>query len=350
MGTGYWRAHLIEASQTTLDGNVAAYQGHVPVGAVWRWHGRAFTLREPVSQDEPVPMQLAVGAERASRSLRRIFGRTEFGLSFDKTDAQAPSGPVIEVTDGRRSYRASVVRRVIERGQPVLANLLMFDGDMPPADADLKLIAAKGFDGLPDAPRQAAPRGSSAGVYAAAMVLTPDGPKRADALREGDLVLDRDRGPVPIVSARARRMTGARFFAMPHLRPLILRVPFRGLAPLANAHPVPPHQTVVLRHRLLRPPFDLREVLVEARDLADAGLAAPALSLAHADFIELELPQHGILTIDGALMGSRLPGGCRPGADPGPGADAALPARRFLSRQEAAIAIGRIAGPAPGPH
>ena len=48
-------------------------------------------------------------------------------------------------------------------------------------------------------------------------------------LREGDMVQTKDNGAQEIVLKCARRMTGARMFAMPHLRPIRIRMGALGV-------------------------------------------------------------------------------------------------------------------------
>lgn len=344
---GHWRAHLIGAEQTFLDGVPARYAGHLPEGALWRWEGAAVRLAEPLAAEPAETLSRAVGARHARVGLMRVFGRSDFGRSLAQEPVEALSGPAIEVTDGRRRYRATLIARDPEAAGADAGPLLMFTDGIPRAGTDCRFLRASGLaETVPR--RRVRAAGHAAGFHAAAVLTTPTGPRAAGALREGDLVLTRDAGALPVARIRRRRMTGARFFAMPHLRPLAMRRPLAGLTATPPDRPLAPHQPLVLRHRLVRRVYGAREVLIEARDLADAGLAAPLLSLAHAEFVEIGFDRHVVLEADGLLMGSALPPGCRPGAPlPETPAEAeaelaARPARRFLTRAEAAVLIGRI--------
>ena len=59
-------------------------------------------------------------------------------------------------------------------------------------------------------------------------VQTPQGPRLVEELREGDHVQTKDDGAQEIQWIGSRRMTGARLFAMPRLRPIRIRAGAEG--------------------------------------------------------------------------------------------------------------------------
>jgi hypothetical protein len=141
------------------------------------------------------------------------------------------------VTDGLQSYTVTVIE--IDSGGPPL---LMFLDEIPPQNTDMWVVH-HALDRVQDATSPA-----SGGVICftpGTRIETPEGPRPVEELHEGDRVQTRDSGAQEIRWIGCRRMTGARLFAMPRLRPVRLRagalggdVPARGdLYPPAAARP-----------------------------------------------------------------------------------------------------------------
>ena len=106
------------------------------------------------------------------------------------------------------------------------------------------------------------------------LIDTPAGPRPVEALRPGDRVLTRDDGAQELLWVGSRRMSGARLYALPHLRPVRLGAVRLGavrlragafglLRPAADLLVSPQHRLLV-RGAAARALFNEPEVLVQA--------------------------------------------------------------------------------------
>ncbi|MEL7133593.1 MAG: Hint domain-containing protein, partial [Pseudomonadota bacterium] len=118
-------------------------------------------------------------------------------------------------------------------------------------------------------------------------------------LREGDSVQTQDSGAQEILWVGSRRMTGARLFAMPHLRPVRLE---RGA--LGGEHPrhplvVSPDHRILVKGAVARELFNTPEVLVAAKDLVNGQSITVAQRQREVTYVHLLLPRHEILRANG---------------------------------------------------
>ena len=241
MKTGSQGTFVISWSQTETDGIKAAPLDILAVGVPWRWSG------VPVRLDAPQAVLVLDGAEgaselrrRAARMVRRLVGSAVGQDRAEKESDLDPDCPdqSFIVTDGLRSYTITLIA-VPDTG----ALLLMVMGDMPPPDRDLWVMRMS----IDRAEATAGAR-SAGGVICFTpdtLLDTPEGPRPIRSLRPGDRLLTRDNGPQEVLWIGHRRMTGARLYAMPHLRPIRLRS-----GALGQGRP-DPDLSVGPQHRLL---------------------------------------------------------------------------------------------------
>ena len=219
MGTGTPGTFVISWAQTEIDGLRGAPVSALEPGALWRWQGEAVRVD---GSSQIMALDGALGQEelheRAARAARRMFGvslppvRPQRGCGFDESD----EGQSFAVTDGRQAYQVTLID-VAEIARP----LLMFAGRMPPRGADLWI--ARGIDAEPRLNRIT---DSPTGVICftpGTRLRTPEGDRLVEELVEGDRIETKDGGAQDIVWIGARRMSGARLFAMPELRPVRIR-------------------------------------------------------------------------------------------------------------------------------
>ena len=139
MKTGPRGTFVISWSQTEVDGLKAAPIDMLSVGASWRWTGEA------VRVDGQADLLILEGPEgeaemrqRAARMVRRLVGAA-IGGATRADDGDDTAEEVIDrgfiVTDGRQTHTVTVIP-VPDTG----ARLLMFVGDIPPADTDLWVV------------------------------------------------------------------------------------------------------------------------------------------------------------------------------------------------------------------
>ena len=139
-------------------------------------------------------------------------------------------------------------------------------------------------------------------------ITTEDGPKKIEDIGPGDRVMTRDNGPQEVVWIGHRRMSGARFFALPGERPIRIRQGgLQGAGPYEDLV-VAPDQRILRRDRRARVLWDEAEVLVRACDL----LGQPGVSIDHqlteTFYINLMLDNHEVIWANGMEVESFHPG------------------------------------------
>ena len=222
MVTGFRGTFVISWSQTEVDGVKGAAIDLLSVGATWRWHGEAVRI------DGTADLLRLEGAEgqaemrqRAARMVKRLVGSAigktpvEAVTADLPQDDEAPDQGFI-VTDGVQSFALTIIP-VPDSG----TRILMAFGDVPPAGRDLWVVRTS-----IDRGRVSAGGREGGGVICftpGTRIATPTGPRLIQTLQPGDLVLTKDDGPQPVIWTGERRMSGARLYAMPHLRPIRFR-------------------------------------------------------------------------------------------------------------------------------
>ncbi|WP_225026762.1 Hint domain-containing protein [Xinfangfangia pollutisoli] len=298
MGTGLRATFVISWSQTEVDGFQALSPDALTVGAAWRWTGAAVRI------DAPGDVLLLEGAEggadirrRAARMVQRLIG-VAVGSAEDARPemaplaAEEPPEQSFVVTDGLKSHIVTILP-VPDSG----ARLLMFMGEVPPEGRDLWIVRTQ-----IDRSGGAAGSRASGGVICFApgtRILTPSGLCAVESLREGDLVQTRDNGPQQILWTGSRRMTGARLYAMPHLRPIRFREGAFGTGrPDADLLVSPQHRLLV-RGATARALFNTDEVLVAAEDLVNDTTVLVDKMLREVTYHHLLLDRHDIVFANG---------------------------------------------------
>ena len=295
MGTGVKATFVISWSQTEVDGVTAATLDMLTVGAAWRWTGNA------VRVDAPGGVLLLEGAEgaadmrqRAARMVQRLIG-VAVGTGDRAEGREEPEelpDQCFIVTDGLQSYNVTILP-VPDSG----ARLLMFLGTPPPADRDLWIVRAQ-----IDRSGGAAGDRAGGGVICftpGTRILTPDGPRPIDGLRPGDLIQTKDNGPQEILWRGSRRMTGARLYAMPHLRPIRFRAGALGQDRPEDDLWVSPQHRMLLRGPAAQALFNSAEVLVAAEDLVNDQSIAVDLAAREVTYIHLLLDRHNVIFANG---------------------------------------------------
>ncbi|WP_428928212.1 Hint domain-containing protein [Marinibacterium sp. SX1] len=307
MGTGFQGTFVISWSQTEVDGLRSAPLDALDVGAGWAWHG------DPVRVDGPADGlrmdrtgDAAANRRSAARTVRQLVGAAR----SDRRDIAAidVDTPLFEagfvVSDGSRSFSVTLIE--VGAGAPPL---LMFLDQMPPRGTDLWVVHRNA-----DAGRSRLRRDAAAGVICfthGTRIDAPDGPVPVERLREGDRVLTRDNGPQEILWIGSRRISGARMFAMPELRPIRIDPGALGIdrpdAPLR----VSPDHRLLIRSHAARALFNAAEVLVPARELVDGRTVGIDLEAREVTYVHLLLADHQILWANGIESESFHPASAR---------------------------------------
>lgn len=294
MKTGFKGTYVISWSQTEVDGLQAAPPSVLNVGASWRWTGEA------VRVDAPQSILVLDGAEevidvrrRAAKMVRRLIGAAiaPSHRSAMPDNYQEDRDQSFVVTDGRRSYLATVIP-VPDTG----VQLVMFLGDVPPVNSDLWVVRVS-INPIPEASSV-----SSGGVICftpGTRILTPDGTRRIEDLQPGDTIQTKDNGPQQVLWTGHRRMTGARLYAMPHLRPIRFRSGALGIDRPDEDLLVSPQHRMLVKGAAAQSLFHADEVLVAAEDLLNDGTICIDRVLREVTYVHVLLERHQIVWANG---------------------------------------------------
>lgn len=289
---------VISWAQTEVDGVTGAAIDLLTVGAAWRWTGTA--VRVDGAADLLLLEQAEGAAEirkRAARMVRRLIGNAvvrgegeEDPSSEDEQEDPPDQGFI--VTDGVASYALTIIP-VPDSG----TRLVMMLGDVPPADRDLWVVRTS-----IDRARVAAGGREGGGVICftpGTRIATPEGPKLIQALRPGDLVLTKDDGPQEVLWMGHRRMSGARLYAMPHLRPIRFRAGAMGLDLPEPDLIVSPAHRMLVKGAAAQALFGTSEVLVRAEDLINDASIMVDHALREVTYVHILLERHNIVFANG---------------------------------------------------
>ena len=348
MGTGFRGAFVISWSQTDVDGLNSAPVHSLNVGSAWAWRGDVVRVDGP---SEVLRLERGeretVSRKCAAKLVRRLVkaARTDT-RNLDEVEVGDPLTDCgFVVTNGVSSYTVTVIP--VGGGAPPL---LMFVDEIPPRDTDLWVVhrsmAATHCD------TEEADRGGIICFTRGTRIDTPEGPKLVEDLREGDRVRTKDNGAEEIQWIGSRRMSGARLFAMPHLRPVRIRAGALGVERPDAELLVSPEHRMLVKGDVAQALFNTPEVLVAARDLVNGGAISVDLAVRELTYIHLLLPRHQILWANGLETESFHPASAsltaldredrhrllriNPDLEVAPRAYGAF-ARRSLSMSEAAI-------------
>ncbi|WP_027244474.1 Hint domain-containing protein [Leisingera daeponensis] len=306
MKTGFHGTFVMSWSQTEIDGLPAAPVDALNTGAAWSWHGDAVRVDGPA---RPSRLDMANGdaemRRRAARSVRRLVGaalQDRTGAGKAEADGPLPDSSFV-VTNGVQSFTATL----IDTG-PGQRPLVMFAGELPPRGTDLWVV----HHALGTA-RSARPGGGPEGeggvicFTPGTLIATLGGPQPVEQLREGDKVQTRDSGAQEILWIGSRRITGARLYVMPQLRPVRIHAGALGLGRPEQELLVSPDHRMLLRGAHVQALFNTPEVLVAAGDLVDGRTILPDASVREVTYIHLMLASHQVLWANGVETDSFHP-------------------------------------------
>lgn len=294
MGTGFRGTFVISWAQTQIDGQRDAPLPALQVGATWSWQG------QPVRVDGPSTVLLLGDPDgqddirsRAARMVRRLVGLPPAPSRPADAQDPAPDGDFgFVVTDGRRGYSVTLIPTG-RRAPP----LLLFVDEVPPAGTDLWVVHHA--RALASARTSSEVAGSVICFTPGTRILTPMGYIPVELLREGDLVQTKDNGAQPVCWTGSRRMSGARLFTSPALRPIRLRAGAFGIGRPERDLLVSPGHRMLVKGRAAQALFNTPEVLVSARDMVNGDSVVQDLRVPEVTYIHLLLPRHEVLFAEG---------------------------------------------------
>lgn len=307
MKTGFRGAFVIAWSQTEVDGLGDAPGEALVRGAAWSWNGDILRVDGPsnvLQLDRSAGRRLM--RQRAAHMVTRLVGaalKADATVLFEDED-EDDDYPLAEhgfvITDGAQSFVATLISAGTS-GQ----KLLLFVDEIPPRDTDLWVVAT-------DIPREASQPVQTDGegiicFTPGTRIDTPDGPRLIEHLRIGDRVLTRDNGPQEILWSGSRRMSGARLFAMPKLRPIRIRMGALGIEVPDQELLVSPDHRMLVQGQAAQDLFNETEVLVAARHLVDGDKIVVDTNLREATYVHLLFERHEVLTANGVASESFHP-------------------------------------------
>jgi len=296
MKTGFRGTFVISWSQTEVDGLEAAPVPSLAVGAAWAWRGDAVRVDGP---RDVLRLDRADGSEalrkRATRMVHRLVGaaleNTPLTNSDIDDDTHIKDNSFV-VTDGGKSYTVTMID--VGPGTPPL---LMFVDDIPPRNKDLWVV----HHTLNTSPGHGMGEGSG-GVICftpGTWIDTPGGPRLIEELREGDRVSTKDNGAQEVQWVGSRRMSGARLFAMPRLRPVRISAGALGVERPDLELLVSPEHRMLIDGPVARELFNAHEVLVAAKDLINGTSITVDVNVTQVTYVHVLLPRHEVLRANG---------------------------------------------------
>ncbi len=294
METGFNGTFVISWSQTEVDGTPAAPVSSLGVGSNWRWTGT------PLRVDGPRELRDLESAS-GEQDQRRRTAHSVYKLVGAAIDPSRPLGSHsvsshqlnmgFEVTDGHASYVITLIDGADDQV------LLMFTGEMPPANTDFWVVRASTRptprDRLVDQPT---------GVICFApetRLRTHGGEICIEDLREGDELQTRENGTQKVLWIGTKRITGTRMFAMPELRPIRLRAgAIRPGQPDADLI-VSGQQQILLNGKRAQELFNEDEVLISARDLVDERRVVVDYTIRDITYYYVLLENHEVVWANG---------------------------------------------------
>lgn len=295
MGTGFRGAFVISWSQTEVDGLDAAPVQSLTVGASWSWRGDVVRVDGP---SELLRLERTEENATSRKCAAKLVRRLVKAARTNTTDIENVdvSGPLMDggfvVTNGVQSYTVTVIE--VGNSAPPL---LMFLDEIPPRDTEMWIVHHS----------LAGQRTTTTGIETGGVICftpgtrieTPDGPRLVEDLREGEYVQTKDNGAEEIQWIGSRRMSGARLFAMPHLRPVRIRAGALGIERPDEELLVSPEHRMLIKGDVAQALFNTPEVLVSAKDLINGGTVCVDLAVREVTYVHLLLPSHQVLWANG---------------------------------------------------
>ncbi|MFO6465627.1 Hint domain-containing protein [Jannaschia sp. KMU-145] len=280
-------AQVISTVQARVDGAFPSARNPFPKGASFRWFGPPLRLDGDRSA---LLLPQATGLAELRTHLPAAIAK----LSRSRGDATAPAVQLdpwddpeaLILSDGDQHWSAHLIETA--SGD----TLLHFADDLPPPNTELRVTQTPVL-------RVPAPARDPICFTEGTIIDTEDGPRPIEALYPGDRVLTRDDGPQEILWMGLRRISGARLYAMPSLRPIRIRAGMLGADHGADLLVSPGHQLLV-DGRKPRALWGEAEVLVRARDLVDHVAILPERGRREVIYVHLLFARHQVIYANGA--------------------------------------------------
>lgn len=303
MRAGFSGTFVIAWAQSEVDGLANAPLTALITGASWRWSGQAVCVD---GARDVLVLDNAIGRaelhQRAALSVRRLIGVAMAGAPA-YTDAETRARLFdggFDVTDGIKRYEITFIDDP-ELGSP----LLMFLGEVPKPDTDLWVVATH-IASVRETREEK--QGAVICFTPGTRIQTPTGLRFVEELEEGDLVDTKDNGPQALRWIGGRRVSGARLYAMPELRPIRIKADALGMGEPDEDLLVSPQHRMLISGAPARDLFNADEVLVAASDLVNDSSVVIDRQQRELQYIHLLFDSHQVIVANGMETESYHPG------------------------------------------
>lgn len=306
---GLWQRglYVLDARLTRVDGQDFDPLTSLKIGQCWRWGGGdAVRLDGPPSS---LLLEGPLGADELHRRVSRVVRRKlALGAPQREMRARSTSSNVVSaeeepgfvIADGETQFRVVPIQSDLST-----ATLLWCPDGIPLRDHDYRITQV---------PTTRTPHRHSNDFGGDVICFTQGtricceaGERRVEDLTVGDKVQTKDNGVQELLWVGRRRMTGARLYAMPTLRPVRVRSSALGSdVPDADLL-VSPHHRMVIGGRHAQALFNQPEVLVSAHDLIDNVKVFVDHAVKEVTYFHLLLADHNILWANGLMTESYHP-------------------------------------------
>lgn len=300
MKTGFQGTYVLTSDQIQLDGSPCEPAQLPQTGQVWSWHGDAVRLD---GAHAPLILSNEIGRSdlrrRVARVVQRKFDLPELGDVRVGDDAQSgPDGFVL--SDGEMQFTMVPIKSMR------LTSILWWCAEgVPLAGRDYRVISTPGETTVQ---RRSSDFGGDVICFTTGTrIRTPEGETHVERLAVGDMVQTKDDGAQEILWIGQRRMSGARLYAMPELRPVRLRaaaldqdVPDEDLL-------VSPHHRILFSGPNAQALFNQSEVLVSASDLINDNTVFVDHTVKEVTYVHLLLSRHQVVWANGVATESYHP-------------------------------------------
>ncbi|WP_293576114.1 Hint domain-containing protein [Phaeobacter sp.] len=319
MISGLKGTYAIAGGQAEVDGRWGASLAAVVPGACWRWTGDLRRLDGPTTVMNLQPYAAAADfRHRAALGANRVMGmvredrpkgalRPRGGAPRDAHDERLLRDAYFVVSDGIANYTVFVIP--VESGA---GPILVFVDDVPPRARDLWVVktALPVTDGAWELSQPYSRRrrmGRRSGLAAGTSVATPDGTRLVEELQPGDWVTTRDSSAQQVTWVAHQRVSGARLFAEPGLRPILVPSGALGSGQPDGQLLLSPDQRILVKGEQVACLFNAPEVFVKAVDLLGVADIRVDLSVCDVTYVQLLLPQHEVIWANSVPTESFLP-------------------------------------------
>ncbi len=295
MGTGFGGTYVLTSDQTSLDGAPATTAQRPRLGQVWSWQGDAVRLDGPQST---LLLGTSLGHDalrtRVARAVKRRMDlplAQDIAQDFAQDPVALPHDDALQgflISDGDSQFT------MIEIEAPGAGKSLLWCAEgVPVAGRPYKVVRVPPEDTVVH--RSTDFGGDVICFTAGTRIRTQDGNKLVETLEPGDHVQTRDNGVQEILWIGERRITGARLYAMPELRPVRIRMGALNTDVPDGDLLVSPHHRMLYEGATAQALFNAPEVLISARDMVNDHSIFVDHSVQEVTYIHLALAQHQIL-------------------------------------------------------